>query len=161
MAHIAAIEFRRFRPEDADAVRDLHVVALRSSGAFVETNYTRDWDRDLENIEEVYLRPGGEFLVGVIGREIVAMGGLRLGADGSATLKRMRVHPSHQRRGLGRELLRRLEETARQKSVTRIHLDTLPVQGPALALYESSGYVQTHHAERDGIELVFLEKRLR
>ena len=136
------------------------MVALRSAGAFVETNNTRDWDSDLDDIETVYLRAGGEFLVGTINGVIVAMGGLRLNNDGSATLKRMRVHPRVQRRGYGRELLRRLEEAARQKRVTRIILDTLPVQGAALALYCSSGYVETHRAERDGIELLFLQKWL-
>lgn len=159
-APAASIEFRRFRPQDSYAVRDLHVVALRSTGAFVETNNTREWDGDLDDIEAVYLRTGGEFLVGVIDGVIVAMGAVRLSEDGSATLKRMRVHPSHQGRGFGRELLRRLEAAAREKRVTRITLDTLPVQGRAIALYESSGYMETHRAVRDGIELVFLEKRL-
>ena len=155
-----SIEFRRFRGDDRDAVRNLHVVALRSTGAFVETNHARNWDGDLDDIEAVYLRAGGEFLVGVINGEIVAMGGIRLGEDGSATLKRMRVQPSLQRCGLGRELLRLLEEAARQRRATRIVLDTLPVQGAALALYTSSGYVETHRRERDGIELVFMEKSL-
>lgn len=154
------IDFRRFRPEDARAVRDLHVLALRNAGAFVETDDTGDWDRDLDDIETVYLSTGGEFLVGAINGVIVAMGGLRLNDDGSATLKRMRVHPRCQRRGYGRELLRRLEEAAQQKRRTRIVLDTLPVQGAALALYVSSGYVETHRAQRDGVELLFMEKRL-
>ena len=157
VAEAAPLEFRRFQPYDAPAVRDLHVLALRSTGAFIEPNDDRDWDRDLENIEEVYLRPGGEFLVGVLGGEIVAMGALRLDQDGSATLKRMRVHPRCQRRGYGRELLGRLEEAARQRRVTHIVLDLLPVQNAALALYLSRGYVETHRAWRDGIELLFME----
>ena len=136
------------------------MLALRSTGAFVETNNTRDWDRDLDDIETVYLRTGGEFLVGEIDDVIVAMGGVRLNDDGSATLKRMRVHPRFQRRGYGRELLRRLEEIARQKGVRRMVLDTLPVQSAALTLYVSSGYVETKRGERDDIELVFMEKSL-
>ena len=136
------------------------MLALRSTGAFLETNNTRNWDRDLNDIESVYLRTGGEFLVGEINDVIVAMGGLRLNDDGSATLKRMRIHPRYQRRGYGRELLRRLEQAARQRRVTRIVLDTLPVQGAALAFYMSSGYVETHRGGRDGIELVFMGKSL-
>ena len=136
------------------------MVALRSTGAFVETNHSRNWDSDLDDIDAVYLRTGGEFLVGEINDVIVAMGGLRLNDDDSATLKRMRVHPRVQRRGYGRELLRRLEEAARQRRVQRIVLDTLPVQSAALALYASSGYAETHRGERDGIELVFMEKSL-
>ena len=159
-ADATSVEFRRFRPEDAPAVRDLHVLALRSTGAFIETNDSRRWDSDLDDVDAVYLRTGGEFLVGLIDGVIVAMGGLRLNDDGTATLKRMRVHPRLQRRGHGRELLRRLEEAARQTHVTRIVLDALPVQGAALALYSSNGYVETHRARRDGIELVFMEKSL-
>lgn len=68
------------------------MLALRSTGAFVETNNTRDWDSDLDDIETVYLRTGGEFLVGEINDVIVAMGGVRLNDDGSATLKREVPH---------------------------------------------------------------------
>lgn len=130
------ITFRRFEPNDAAAVRALHVLALRHTGAFVETDDARKWDSDLEDIERAYIEPGGEFLVGLIAGEIVAMGALRLDGDGVATLKRMRVHPDHQRRGYGRELLRLLEADARSKGVARVVLDTLPIQGQALALYE-------------------------
>ena len=136
------------------------MVALRNTGAFVETNHSRNWDSDLDDIATVYLSAGGEFLVGEINDVIVAMGGVRLNDDGSATLKRMRVHPRFQRRGYGRELLRLLEEAARQRGVRRIVLDTLPVQSAALALYLSNGYLETHRGERDGIELVFMDKSL-
>ena len=84
-----SIEFRRFRGQDTDAVRNLHVVALRSARAFVEMNDAVNWDSDLDNIDAVYLRSVGEFLVGVINGEMVALGGLRLAEHGSATLKRL------------------------------------------------------------------------
>lgn len=48
-----------------------------------------NWDSDLDNIDAVYLRSVGEFLVGVINGEMVALGGLRLAEHGSATLKRL------------------------------------------------------------------------
>ena len=44
----------------------------------------------------------GELLVGVIDDHVVAMGALQRKGEAVAALRRMRVHPSRQRRGYGR-----------------------------------------------------------
>lgn len=84
---------------------ELHELALRNVGAFAESAAARTWDRDLDDIPGVYIASGGAFLVGVADNRIVAMGALRVGRDGRGQIRRLRVPPEHQRRGLGRELL--------------------------------------------------------
>src|SRR5919199_967643 len=96
------LHIRRYEPGDKDAVRRLHDDALNEVGAHLGSG---PWDEDLNEIEGVYLRSGGEFLVGVLHGEIVAMGALRRISRHKAELKRMRVRPDLQGRGYGQTLL--------------------------------------------------------
>jgi ribosomal protein S18 acetylase RimI-like enzyme len=156
----ADVQFRRFRGSDAPAVRELHEVALRHAGAFAESAAARTWDRDLHDIHALYLQSGGEFLVGVSGGRIVAMGGLRVGRDARGQIRRLRVHPDHQGHGIGRALLARLEARAFAMGLTTLVLDTSPAQVAARRLFASAGYVETHRSRRGGLEMIFMEKTL-
>ena len=79
-----------------------------------------------------------------VGDELVAMGTLetRLGeASGTAWLDGV-VHPGHRRRGIGRELLSRLEALARDRGAgqSHVYLATGPAPAdPALALVPPTG----------------------
>lgn len=81
------------------------------------------WDDDLQHIDEVYLSDG-DFLVGEADGGIVAMGAIRKKTDDCAELKRMRVHPEHQRLGYGQQMLDALEQRARTFGYRRLCLDT-------------------------------------
>lgn len=151
---------RRFRPTDAEAVRALHEMALRHTGAFAEGAEAELWDQDLADIPGVYLQPGGEFLVVVIDGRTIAMGGLRLAANNRAEIKRLRVHPDHQRRGVGRRLLTRLEAHAVTTGVSTLALDTSTAQTAARRLFASAGYAESHREHRAGLEMIFMEKQV-
>jgi GNAT superfamily N-acetyltransferase len=84
--------------------------------------------------------PAGLFLVGYLGGEPVATGGLRRHGDGEVEIKRMYVARSARGRGLSRLVLAELERRARGLGATRIVLETGMRQPEAIALYESSGY---------------------
>ncbi len=103
---------RIYRPEDQRAVVKLHEVAMKDTNAFVNNPI---FEEDFKNLEGVYLKTGGEFLVGTIGDEIVAMGAFRKISEGVAEIKRMRVHPKYQKRGFGQRIYDELEERARKK----------------------------------------------
>ncbi|WP_375781065.1 GNAT family N-acetyltransferase [Bradyrhizobium sp. ma5] len=75
-------------------------------------------------------------------------------------LKRMRVHPSFQRRGLGTRILRELEARAVALEFKWIVLDTTMIQVGAQRLYESAGYVRRREGVLDGYAVIFYEKRL-
>lgn len=112
--------------------------------------------------------PHGLFLVGYLGTEPVAMGGLRRRdgvAGGEVTeveIKRMYVVPQARGRGLSRVMLGALEERARDLGASRIVLETGDRQPEAITLYESSGYERIpgfgHYA--DAPLSVSFEKRL-
>ncbi len=91
--------------------------------------------------------PGGTFLVGYLEDEPVACGAWRLrsdvwfaGTQTTAEIKRMYVAPAARGRGLARDMLGRLERTARDAGAEAIILETGRVQPEAIGLYESWGY---------------------
>jgi GNAT superfamily N-acetyltransferase len=84
--------------------------------------------------------PGGAYLVGWLGGEPVAGGGVRRLAEGLGEIKRMYVRPDRRGRGVAVGLLAALEEAARGLGLTRVRLDTGPRQSHAQRLYERAGY---------------------
>ncbi|WP_162924465.1 GNAT family N-acetyltransferase [Rubrobacter indicoceani] len=150
---------RRYRPEDKEAVISLHFRALEEVGAYAEelADYL---DRDLDDVEGCYLSNGGEFLVGTLDGEVVAMGALRRVSDREAELKRMRVEPGCQRRGFGRMLLARLEERAAELGISTLELDTTAGQTGARRLYEGAGYVFAGTGVIGSFECLFYRKTL-
>lgn len=110
------MNIRRYRSSDRSAVWELHNVALRQISAHPGNG---QWDRDLQCVEAEYLATGGEFYVGVIDERIVAMGALKRLTAGCAEIKRMRVDPRMQRRGLGAQMLRALERSAQEPRCIR------------------------------------------
>lgn len=134
---MTAVGFRRYLATDLPAVKRLHRAALLPTGADLGPG---PWDDDLDAIEATYLESGGEFLVGTTGGEVVAMGALLPLGDGVVELKRMRVDPGLQGRGVGRELLARLEAAATERGFHTIRLNTTERQRAAERLYRAAGY---------------------
>ncbi len=105
--------------------------------------------------------PGGIYLVGRIGEEVVAGGGLRTIGPGIGEVKRMYVVPAWRGRGIGRRLLGALERHAvQQLGLTVTRLDTGPAQPGAKCLYESAGYRSVGNYNANAYASFWGEKRL-
>lgn len=98
--------------------------------------------------------PRGLLAIGREGPEPVAIGGWRrhnstdsggLPGRRPAEIKRMYVNAAVRGRGLARELLGYLEQSARDAGVDWLVLETGQRQPEALALYRSSGYIDVPH----------------
>jgi putative acetyltransferase len=89
---------------------------------------------------EYFQPPNGTFLVAFEDGEAVACGGLGRWDETTGELRRMYVLPEHRGRGLGREILERLEGAAGDLGYTKIRLETGNEAPEALGLYTSSGY---------------------
>lgn len=70
----------------------------------------------------------------------VAMGALRRHGDGVAEVKRMYTLPSYQGRGLGRAILARIEQLAREEGLARLVLETGSNFDAACHVYAASGF---------------------
>lgn len=148
---------RRYSTVDHDHVWRVHLLVISEAG--VEP--THQHYHDIFHIEEQYLQSGGEFLVGM-GEQgnIVAMGGLKKLGEGKAEIKRLRVHPSFQKRGYGQQILSQLEQKARELGLTHIYLDALHNQHGAHKLFLNNGYSEKGPTVIDGFNVVVFEKSL-
>lgn len=108
--------------------------------------------------------PAGAFLVAYLGDAAVACAGWRSHGDGGtvAELKRMFTLPVARGRGVARQLLAAVEESARDHGRTRMILETGDRQPEAIKLYVSSGYEPIPHfgVYRDAPEVVSLGREL-
>jgi GNAT superfamily N-acetyltransferase len=151
------LHIRRYEPGDKRAVRRLHDDALNEVGAHLGSG---SWDDDLDEIESVYLDQGGDFLVGVLEREIVAMGALMRISPERAELKRMRVRPGLQGRGYGQALLDALHRRASELGYSTLRLDTTVQQRAAQRLYLKNGYSEAGRGIVGPFDCIFYERKV-
>jgi len=121
-------------PYDDPVVRDLE--------AQIQREYVRRYggpDRTVTDAAQ-FDPPAGVFLVGWVGDQAVASGGLRRHDGRTAEIKRMYVVPEHRGRGFARSVLAGLERWAVDLGYGQIVLETGVEQPEAIALYTSSGY---------------------
>ena len=109
----------------------------------------------------VFDPPAGAFFVGYVGEEPVATGGWRFredvrpwGARRAAEVKRMYVTAPARRRGYARQVLTRLEDSARNEGADVMVLETGLRQPEAIEMYVRAGYREIgafgYYADADG-----------
>jgi GNAT superfamily N-acetyltransferase len=169
------LRIREYDQRDSDQVLELNETVLRDLGLFEGDgpDFADLEFADLHDVEEAYHRRGGTFLVGEIDDTIIAAGGFYpdtnvdmdtntdTGTDtkGVAKLRRMRVAPELQGKGIGSRMLKALEEAAREKGFTALTLDTTVEQTSARRFYRTNGYRRTDRREFEGFDSVFFRKR--
>ena len=150
------MQIRRIRSNESAEVKALHKVALEGTGSYLPG----PWDKDFENIEGVYLKNGGEFLVIIDGDKIIGMGAIRRVDDMTGEIKRMRIRPDCQRQGHGQAMLDALESRARDIGYSRIVLDTGVEMKAAQNFYEKNLYVKYGNETIAEHEMILYEKML-
>jgi GNAT superfamily N-acetyltransferase len=151
------LHIRRYEPGDKQATRRLHDDALNEVGAHLGSGL---WDDDLNEIENVYLKQGGEFLVGVLEGEIVAMGALMRISPQKAELKRMRVRPGLQGRGYGQAMFDALHRRASELGYFTLRLDTTVQQRAAQGLYLKNGYSEVGRTVVGPFDCIVYEREI-
>jgi GNAT superfamily N-acetyltransferase len=161
---IGDLLIRRYHPADLDTVLTLHREGLAQVG--LRPGDGVYYEYDLFRMRELYLRDGGEFLVGTLdaGRP-VAMGGLRPFRDAAqrgdvGEMVRLRVRPDLQRLGYGSAVVMAIEERARELGYLMLRADTTAYQQPALELYRRFGWRETRREVINGITNIHIEKPL-
>jgi GNAT superfamily N-acetyltransferase len=109
---------------------------------------------------EAYLAGGGEFLLGLMGERLVAMGGFKRLSAVSAELRRMRIAPDLQGKGCGTQLLRELERRAFQSGIRTLCLETAKRRPLTLAFYRKHGYQEKGCGFYGAVETVQFSKTL-
>ncbi|WP_445385364.1 GNAT family N-acetyltransferase [Robiginitalea sp. IMCC44478] len=145
-----------FREEHASAFRSLNEAWIRTYFKMEQPDYL-----SLGNPKGYILDKGGHILVGVLGKEVVAVGALLISPypQYSYELAKMAVAPDFQGKGFGQQLLSGLLDLARKKGAQRIYLESSTLLVPALSLYRKLGFrevnLPTSPYERSDIRMEF------
>jgi GNAT superfamily N-acetyltransferase len=154
----SALRIRRYASGDHASVFALHQECLAQVG--LRPGDGVYYDDDFARVEEIYLRAGGEFLVGEVGGTVAAIGGLRRVNDGTAEMVRLRVRPDQQGRGYGAAIVTVLEERAMELGYQALLADTTVKQPVAMELYRSSNWQETNREVTGATVTVYFEKHL-
>ena len=145
-----------FRLDHAGAWAQLNTTWLAEGGFTIEA---KD-QLAIDDPQGVFLTPGGRIFIAERDGQAVGCCALIRLEDGFEVSK-MAVTPAVRGLGLARRLLDACEVAAREAGASRLYLETNSALIPAIALYESAGFVHlparpTPYARAD----VFMEKRL-
>jgi GNAT superfamily N-acetyltransferase len=147
----------RYRAEYQEPMLALHRSAIE--GFTLGMSQQQD-EADLVALEDVYLRSRGEFLLGFIGKRLVAMGGFKWLSEGLAELRRMRIARDLQGQGYGTLILRELERRAFVSGIRTLCLDTARRRLLTLAFYHKHGYQVSGQSFYGAVETVQFSKTL-
>lgn len=145
-----------FRPDHAAAWAKLNTAWLVEGGFAIEAK-----DRvAIDDPQGVFLDKGGRIFIAERDEEPVGCCAMVPTVDAVEVCK-MTVTPAARGLGLARRLLEACEAAAREAGAARLYLETNSALKPAIALYESAGFVHlptrpTPYARAD----VFMDKRL-
>jgi len=95
---------------------------------------------ELAQLPGEYARPSGRLFVVLDEERAAGCGALRRLDERTCEMKRFYVRPEFRGRGLGRELIHTLIESAGEIGYLRMRLDTLPSMTAAIALYRTLGF---------------------
>jgi len=113
-----------------------------------------------------FMPPKGRLLLGSVDDQPMGIACLKALTDSIGEIKRMYVRPEARNRGLGRALLDRLLEEARQIGYERIRLDSARFMTAAHKLYRTSGFREIEAYEGSEIpkefqkNWIFMEREL-
>ena len=103
----------------------------------------QNFEQELEHFTIEYAAPTGAFILAEDAGQCVACIGVRRFADEVGEIKRLYVTSAARGRGLGRQLVERIIDEAKQLGYRTLLLDTLPFMKEAQALYVSLGFQPT------------------
>ena len=145
--------------EDLNIIRSL----MREYAAELNENLCfQSFEAELDNPLKKYGEPAGCILLAIIDEVPAGCIALTpLQTPGTCEMKRLYVRPAYRKFGLGRELVERLLEIAKEKGYTKMQLDTLQRLTAAIKLYEQYGFTNTVPYNVNPIaDVVYMEKML-
>ena len=152
-------------------IRELFWEYLQWANGKVQENFGVSFDiasmleEDMTTLNK-FMPPQGRLFLGYVEDQPMGIACLKALTDSIAEVKRMYVRPQVRNRGLGRAMLNRLLEEARQAGYQRIRLDSARFMTEAHKLYRSAGFREIEAYEGSEIpkefqnHWVFMEKEL-
>jgi len=129
------IAVRDADPQGVDALALLHEASVDARALYPEL-----FVGATKSATNEPLAAGAVYVVAYVEARPLACGALRRVDGTTAELRRMYVHRAHRRQGLARAVLEHLQREAVRLGYDRLVLETGCRQGPAMRLYEASGF---------------------
>lgn len=157
------ITIQPLQPHQISAAKNVIATVCQEIWSIDPEELFSRWDSmpDIDDFACHYLGNSGTFLVLMDGNTVIGTGAVRALDATTGELKRMWLLKDYRGRGLGKTLVLRLVDFARQAGYERLRLDVFDPerQATAIALYQRLGF---HFIDRynDGFCSVFMEKVL-
>ena len=135
------ILIKPFESEDQDAVQSLILAGLAEHWGEIDPTL----NLDLNDIAASY--NDATFLVAWLDGRIIGSGALIPKSDQVAEIVRMSVAPELRRLGIGKKILARLCQEAKELGFQRIVLETTSTWSDVIGFYKRFGFRVTHHQE--------------
>jgi ribosomal protein S18 acetylase RimI-like enzyme len=144
--------------ENVTVVREL----FRLYGAWVETDLSfQNFGDELENLPGDYAPPEGCLFVAYYDDDPAGCVALRKSENGICEMKRLYVVSNFQGKGIGKSLIDRVIEEAKNLGYAKMRLDTLPQMASAQKLYRRLGFKEIGPYRYNPVEgTVFMELAL-
>ncbi|MGH9863849.1 MAG: GNAT family N-acetyltransferase [Candidatus Acidiferrales bacterium] len=124
-------------PEFIPLVRELFVEYSESLGVAL---CFQGFAVELAGLPGEYARPAGRLFLALDKERATGCGALRRIDEQTCEMKRLYVRPAYRGKGVGREMIDALMNSARAIGYGRMRLDTLPSMTKAIALYRALGF---------------------
>lgn len=102
----------------------------------------QNFDKEMAGLPDMYNKQDGGLYVAYLNNQPVGVAGLRRFNDTNAEVKRMFVKDDAKGMGIGKQLLRKCIETAKNLNYISIKLDTAAFMHAAIKLYTDHGFVE-------------------
>lgn len=103
----------------------------------------QNFEQELLNIKSQYARPKGIIYIAYNNKEeSIGCFGIRAFDDSVCELKRMYLKNAYRGLGIGKKLLEKSIEVAKELDYQKMRLDTLPTMHSAISLYEKMGFYE-------------------
>lgn len=147
---------RPWQPRDRAAAATVIETVLAEYGLGWEPQGA---DRDVLQVEDCYLKRGGEFWVIEQAGTVVGTGAYYPIDRGNQAveLRKMYLLPTVRGQGLGKFLLQQLEAAIQAKGFQEIWIETASVLQEAVKLYESHGYLPSTGVETARCDRVYVK----
>jgi len=123
-----------------------------------------EWNADVYSIHEHYIEKGGKVWIVEVESNIVGFGCLRLVNSDTAEIKRVRIDRQHRCKGLGKSIIKQIENYCASSNISKILVDTDDRFESAKSMYSGMGYIvyRTETEIKDGREYTdhYYEKAL-
>jgi ribosomal protein S18 acetylase RimI-like enzyme len=130
---------REFGFEDLEAARAIFREYAELVGRAI---CFQAFERELDGLPGSYAPPEGRLLLAFVEDQLAGCVALRRLEPGICEMKRLYVRPAFQGTGLGRRLVDRVMEEARDAGYGVLRLDTLPSLQRAISMYLGLGFYE-------------------